>query len=228
MSAMPVEVAELEVRALAWPDRARAIVIADDATFVSAGDLLGEIKSLRKEIDATFDPIISKQYEAHREAIGQKKRHETPLIDAEAIIKRSLGTYREEQERERREEQARLQEEARRREEDVLLAAALEAERDGDAAAAEEIISTPVAPPPVSVAPPTPKVAGVQFREVWTFGVMSLAGLVKHVAAHPEDINLLTPNMPAIRQLVNSRKSACRIPGVKVWVEQQVAARSSR
>lgn len=231
MSALPIEVEdtkELELRANAWPDRARAIVIADDRTFIAAGELVNEIKSLRKEIDSTFDPIIQKAHEAHREALAQKKRHEAPLAEAELIIKKSLNVYRTEQERKADDERRRLEDEARKREEERRLEEAQELQDAGDIQAAEEVISEPIAPPPVRVAPPTPKVAGVQFRETWTFAVENLHQLVQHVAAHPEDLNLLQANTTAIRQMVNARKTACRIPGVRVWSEKNVAAGGRR
>lgn len=230
MSALPIEVEtkDLEVRALAWPDRARAIVISDDQTFIAAGDFVTEIKSLRKEIDSTFDPIIAAAHKAHQEAISQKRRHEAPLAEAEMIIKKSLTIYRDAQERRAAEERRRLEDEARKREEDRRLAEAQELQDSGDVAAADEIISEPIAPPPVKVAPITPKVASVQFRETWQFSIENLHELVKHVAAHPEDLNLLQANTTAVRQMVNARKSACRIPGVKVWSEKSVAAGGRR
>jgi hypothetical protein len=232
MTALPLQAVpdtqELELRAGAWPDRARALVVADDSAFVAASETLNEIKSLRKEIDATFDPIIKKAHEAHAEAIAQKRRHETPLAEAEQIIKRTLTVYRSEQERKAAEERRRLEDEARKREEERLLSEALDAEAAGEDEAAMQIIAEPIAPPPVRVAPPTPKVAGVQFRETWTFTCDSLLEVVKHVAAHPEDLNLLQLNTVAVRQMVNARKSLMKVPGIRVYSEKTVAAGGRR
>ena len=228
MTALPVEVVELETKALAWPDLARQLVITDDPSFSSAGSMLTGIKDLRKEMDTTFDPIISKALDAHREAIKQKKRHEAPLVEAEMIIKRGLSLYRESQEVKRMAERLFLEAAARKREEERILAEAEEAEADGDATAAEEIISQPVAPPPVHMAPATPKTQGISFRETWQFQVVSITELVRHVAAHPEDSNLLMANTTAIRSLVTSRKDLSNIPGVKVWKESNVAAAGRR
>ena len=162
MNLVMPETNELEIRALAWPDRARATTISSDAEFIAGADLLGEIKSLRDEIDATFDPIVSAAHAAHKEALRQKARHDAPLAEAERIIKGSLSSYRSEQERKRALEAAALRDAARKLEEERIIAEALEAERDGDAEAAAEIISAPIAQPVVHVAPATPKVEMAQ------------------------------------------------------------------
>jgi gas vesicle protein len=215
--------AELETRVVAWPDRARELRIVDDKTMEQAGELLREIKTLRREVDTTFDPIVSKAHEAHKEACAQKKRHAQPLDEAEDILKRSLASYREEQERRAEEERRRLEEEARQLEGEQRFAemeAALDA---GDEQAAEEIVARPVlvAPPLVRIAKPQ----GVSYREEWKFEVTSLRALVMHCAKNPADLNLLIPNPTAIRQLVNARKSGCQIPGVRVWKGTGVAAK---
>ena len=44
-------------------------------------------KDLRAKIAETFDPIISKAHAAHKEAVGQKKKHDDPLEQAQRIIK---------------------------------------------------------------------------------------------------------------------------------------------
>ena len=111
-----MEAKEITERALTVPEKAKAIIIQSNDDFIKAGEILTVIKSLRKEIDATFDPIIKKQLEAHREAIAQKKKVDAPLIEAEGIIKPRMAAWNTEQERIRREEEDRLREIARKQE----------------------------------------------------------------------------------------------------------------
>src|SRR5690606_19711824 len=106
-AAQNLEIQAVETKALSVPDQAKLIQITDDESFQKAGVLLLSIKDIRKEIDRTFDPIVKKAHEAHKEAVAQKKRVEAPLVEAEGIIKPRILKYQQEQERKRREEEAR-------------------------------------------------------------------------------------------------------------------------
>jgi hypothetical protein len=210
-----------------WIEIAQHTEIIDQPSYEMAAAHLRAIKGLQAEADQTFDPIIQKAYAAHREALAQKKRICEPLTQAEALLKRNMGAYVQEQERLRREEERRLREEAER-------LAAEEREREIEAAeslgvSAEEIAVIAEAPlrrPPVVVAAP-PKVAGISSREIWKAEVTNLQLLVKYVAAHPELSNLLSPNMPAINALARSLRSALHVPGIKVYPEANIASRRS-
>src|SRR5262245_15698153 len=90
---------ELEIRTLSVPDRAKCLTIETNDQFVEAGELLKTIKGLRAEIDATFDPIISKAHSAHKEALEQKRKVDAPLVQAETILKPRIAHYLDEQER---------------------------------------------------------------------------------------------------------------------------------
>jgi hypothetical protein len=218
-------------QALTWPEKARALQIVDAAAYERASGTLLDIKALRREVDAAFDPIIADANRVHKTACEKKRQAEAPLVEAERIIKGALSVWATEQDRIRREEERRLQEEARRHEEVRRLeeAAALEREAaaTGDAtlqAEAEAIIAAPVYAPPVTVAPTTPKVAGIVHRETWSARVVNIAALIKFVAAHPEHQNLLTPNTTALNQLARSMKSNLKIDGVQACCEKTVAA----
>ena len=69
-----MNVQELESQALSVPERAKLIKITTAAEYIVAGELLKTVKGLRAEIDATFDPIISKAHDAHKEALAQKRK----------------------------------------------------------------------------------------------------------------------------------------------------------
>lgn len=227
MSALPIETKELETRVNQWPDRAREIVITDDKALMHADDFLSEIKALRREVDSTFDPIIKRQLEAHREAIAQKRRHETPLADAERIIKASILGYQQEQRRIREEERRRLEAEARKREEERRLQEALELEEAGETDAAEELISEPIVTAPVAPLMPAPPKIAAQIRTTWSAEVSDFHELVKFVAANPSFLHLLSADMPSLNQYVRKVQAACNIPGVRA-VQQQVVAGGRR
>lgn len=211
--------------ALSWPDRARAAVVTDAASYQRTAELLLGIKALRKRVAEVHDPNIKRWVDGHRAALRDKADADTPLTEAEGIIKASLSAYDRQQEQIRQDEQRKADAEARRREEDQRVALAAEMEREGqqygDVALvreAEALIAA--APPPVVAAPvakATPKVAGISYRDTWKFRVVNPA-LV------PTQYKVTTINESAIRAVVNGLKGNTSIPGVEVYCERTVAA----
>ncbi len=114
----------LEAEVMSIPNQARSIVIVDQATLHKAGAMLTEvIKPLRKEAADIFDPIIASAHRSHKDAIAGKAKVEKPLIEAEEILKRSMGGYMAEQERIRMAEEARLRQLAYEAEQEALRVA---------------------------------------------------------------------------------------------------------
>lgn len=223
---------EVTQKALTWPDRARALAVTTPENYVEAGELLKAIKALRKEVDATFDPIISAAFAAHREACAQKKKAETPLAEAEQILKRGLITYDTEQEQLRVAEQIRRQEEARKDEERrrVEEAAALEREALANPCReeaqqqfqeAEALITAPLDAPSVIVPKSTPKVEGLSYSEKYSADPnVDIKKLCAAVASGECPTSYVLPNMVALNKRAASDKLEMRIPGVKVRVEK--------
>lgn len=222
-------------QALTWPDRARGIAIVNHETCVRASELLLDIKALRKEVDAAFDPIITKAHEAHKEACGQKKRAETPLVEAETILKRGLVAYETQQEQIRRDEELRLQDIARKEEEGrrAREAAALETEANatGDEskrAEAAQLISEPVPTPAVYVPPSTPKVSGVSYTDCWSADpAVDLKALCAAIGRGEQPTNYVLANMPALNKRAAADQAQMKIPGVKA-VCRKIARAGSR
>lgn len=210
--------AELEVKEVAITERVKSLVIVTAEDYTTGAGYLREINGLRKEIGATFDPIIEQAHRAHKEAINQKKRHEEPLAQAERVIRGALAAYDAEQDRKKREEERRLQAEARKLEEERRLAEAVEAEQSGDQEQAEQIIAAPVYVAPVVLAKETPKVDGVSFRDVWKFDIIDPDAVPREY---------LTPDEKKIGGVVRALKGAAKIPGVRVYSEKTTAFRGA-
>lgn len=211
-------------QAMTYPDKARALRIADAATYQAACEFLKGLKALRAEIAETFQPHITRAHEAHKALLKEKADAEAPLAEAERIAKAALVVYDQEQERIRRAEALRLQDEARRQEEDRRLAEAVALEAEGEAAEADALIEAPFDVPVIAVAPTTPKVAGISYRETWSADVVDLGALVAYVARHPQFAALLSANMPALNAQARSLKGQLQIPGVKAVCTRDVAA----
>lgn len=221
--------------ALTWPERARAAVVMDDTSYRVVADMLLGIKALRKKIAETFDPHIARAFQAHRALTRDKAETEAPLAEAERVIKDTLAAYDTEQERLRVEAQRLADEAARQRDEDERLARAaameIEGREYGDDALVDEahaLIETP--PVPVTAAPvakAVPKVQGISYRVTYSARVTDVRALVKFIAANPQYVNLIVPNMTAINAQARSLKSALQIPGVQVLEHKDVAARAA-
>lgn len=218
--------------AASWPARARELQVVDDAACIRASEMLKGIKALRQTIADTFDPHIKRAFDAHRALVREKQDAEAPLAEAEAILKRALVAYDDEQERLRRERERELQAQARRDEEARRLneaaALELEAKATDDVSLlyeAEELITAPIETPVVSVPKATPRVAGVTYRETWkAHPDVDVKALAAAVASGAAPVTLLMANLPALNQIARATKGTQPIPGVRFFAERGVAA----
>lgn len=228
MAIAVIEQQKVTALALTWPQRASALTIASPAAYTEAGEMLKGIKALRKEVDAVFDPIITAAHAAHKEACSQKKRAETPLAEAEQILKRGLIAYDTEQDRIRREEERRLQELARQEAETQRLNEAAALEREASAAPdlaagyhlrreAEALLEQPIAAPVVVLEKSTPKVSGISYREVWRFRIADATKIPREYLSVDEQ---------KIGGVVRAMKGATAIPGIEVYSEKVASAGS--
>jgi len=216
---------ELEQKALSFPEQARVFKVADQATLNKANDFLLVIKAMQKEINETFDPVIKKAHDAHKEAVAQKKKHEAPLKEAEGIVKTLMGVYLAEQRRLQvaaEEEARRLQREAELRkieEENKQRAEAQEAIDDSDFDKAREILAKEVPAAeiiPMPITPPPPKLEGVSVRQIWKFRIIDENAIPREY---------LKVDEASIGVVVRTLKDRARIPGVEVYSEDSLAAR---
>lgn len=207
---------ELEQQALAIPDQALALMIVGEETYRHATELLLTIKDLRKEIEATFAPIIEKAFAAHKEAVAQRKRHEEPLIKAEGILKPRMAAYLEEQESQRREAERKAQEAAQ-------LQEAVNAEAMGDVGGVEAALNG-YGVASVIVPSSVPKVEGISTRDVWSGEVTNLLALVRTVAEGKAPLEFLTINPTFLNQMARAMKQNLRYPGVRAVCTKTVAA----
>lgn len=221
-----MEQTELREIAVSWRDRARQLAVIDEQSCNSAGEALKAIKAERDRIEEDYGPEIRRRFEAHREATAARKWVDSPLEEAEVILKAAIATYQNEQ---RRLAQERERAELQRLEREAELAREAEieqAEADG-ASKAEiaEIVQRPLeVPAMVYVAPRPAKVAGVSMRDNWKAVVTDMLALVRYCGNNPDKLNLLEPNTTALGQQAKSLKSAMKIPGVRVYNEPVVAA----
>lgn len=231
-SELAPDVERVTQESLSWPERASALAIIDDASYLRGAELLKGIKALRVEVDEAFDPIVQAAFRAHRTACDQKRKAEAPLAEAERVIKARMVEWDDAQERARKAEQRRLEAEARRQEEESRLNLAAEMEREGKAFGdealvreAHDLIEQPIVPVVAPVPKATPQVSGQHFTTTWSAQVTNLLELVRFVAAHPSHVGLLQANVPALNAQARSLKEHLAIPGVRAIPTKTVASR---
>lgn len=209
------DTSKLDQESNAIVSAAKSLEIVTNDHLLSAGEFLKRIKRAKNVLDETFNDPIRKAHEAHKAMVAAKKQHETPLSDAERVVKRKMGDYTAEQERLRREEEARLREIERQKEEERRLVEAERLEAAGETESADAVLDAPPAPVPVVVPKTTPKVDGVSYRTIW-----------KHRIVEPNAIprQWLIPDEKAIGAHARSMKDRASIPGVEFYSEQSVAA----
>jgi hypothetical protein len=213
---IPFDPVTLKEQSLTWPEKAKALTVTSDVSYVAATEMLKGIKALRSEVDRTFDPIIAAAHHAHKEACSQKRLTEAPLTEAESIIKAALVRYQQEQERVRAAEEARLRELARQQEEARVIEEALTLEADGrDDEADALLLEATIASTAVILPSFTPKVAGISFREAWKFRVVDTAKVPREYTRVDE---------VKVGGVVRALKGNTNIPGIEVYCETVAAA----
>ena len=216
-----------EGEALSWPEKAKLVRVIDQPTYDQATQMLIAIKGLRQKIAETFDEPIAKAFAAHRAMTAAKKKVESPLEDAERIIKGAVGAFHLEQQRIRQELERKAREDAERQAEQTRLEMAVQAEEMGASPeVVAEVLETPIPVAPVAVAPTFNRAAGVSTRETWKCEVVDLKALCRAVADGKASIELVQPNMVTLNSLARGLKSTFAIPGCRVVVENIVSARA--
>ena len=123
--------------------QARTIKVADNLSYMVAGEFVKGLKDLRGKITDYFKPLKEAAYKAHK-AITQKEAGElAPIDEADRMVRQSISAYLMAQEAIRKAEQERLEAEARvaaEKEKERLLKQAVKADAKGDAAKSTELI----------------------------------------------------------------------------------------
>lgn len=221
-----VEVRQLESTALAWPDRAKAIVIVDQPSYDTATTLVIQIADLKKRIIDHHRPIKEAANAAHKVAVAAEKKLLDPLQQADFILRVGIGTWEREQERIRQEAQRKLEEAQRKADEEARIALAVEAETGGaEEETVAEILDTPVVLPAVIAAPTFQRTQGVSTQQRWSAEVVDIKALCRAVADGKASTEYVQANLVALNGLARAMRQTMNIPGVRAVPETTVAVR---
>jgi hypothetical protein len=204
---MSTTVQELETQALSIPERAKAIVVSNNETYLDACDVLKTIKDLRANIAATFDPMREAAHTAWKETINQQKKVEAPLEEGEAAVKQAISKYLAEQERLRKEAELLAQKAAQEEAERQQLADASLLDEMGETDMANAMLAERATAAPVILPRTVPKVSGIVPTKTWDFDIIDPMKIPRQY---------LVPDLVKIRGVVRALKSSANIPGVRV------------
>lgn len=230
------EIQKLQERAVTWPERARAVVVADQQSYDLAGELRRGIKALLDEADATFTPIKKAQDAAKAATLTEERRTKAPLAEADTILQRKRLDWEAAQERLRREieeqvreaERLRAASEAERQIEAMEAAGAAPAEVSAAIEEAEFQVQSRVAlaVEQARAAAPLARSAGISTRRTWRGRFTNLRALVAYIAAgHWEYLHLIEGSEPKLNALARAQGEQLRIPGVEVFEVRSEAVR---
>src|SRR3990167_5933672 len=90
----------------------QTIVVNNQNSYEMASGILRGVKGLIKQVEDSYNPIVSKALSAHREAIAQRDKYLNPLKKIELAVKNRISGYIAGCEQKRRAEEIRLQAEA--------------------------------------------------------------------------------------------------------------------
>jgi len=216
-----------------------------------------ELQAIKRKANAleTQRTAITGPINAGLRAINDLFRGPAELLaKGESMLKTKMLGYDQEQERiaaeARRQaevlaaaERKRLDEEAasRQREAQAQAEAAAAATAAGDAQAAAQATAAAqraqaeaqaaAMTSQMVVAPIVPtgrtKASGISTSKKVDFEVTNLVELVKHIAIHPELINLVVADSVKLRAYVKGVGMACNLPGVRVFEDRVLSARAA-
>lgn len=211
---------ELAREAVALLEDAKGLTIVQPDQYEYAATLLRYVRGKKKELEEERMAQTRPLDKQKAEIIALYGQPLTVLLQADRVIEDALKKYRAvEAERQRvaqlaaqrkaDQEEARLRERARKAEEARHFDKADELERK-----AEMVV-------PAVVERETPKVEGISARKVWKFEIVDEEKLPRQ---------FLVPNEGVIGRTVRAqgKMAESMIPGIRVWAEETITARSAR
>jgi hypothetical protein len=208
VNAEVVEETQMEIEPVVMA--ANELQVTDDETNRIAAELLKDIKTRQKQVKDLWLEPKQEAKKAHSTICQKEKDMLEPLSRAEGIIKASMSQYHIKLERERQEIQAAKEAELRRIEQE-----AQEALEAGDVEAMTEIAIKQSEVANISEAK-AERVSGVSVKKVWKFEITD---------ANQVPREYMIVNEKAIGQVVKATNGAVKIPGVRAYQENQIAAK---
>lgn len=222
------ETKELIRNAQALAASGGSITIETPEQYAIAAEQMRKVKGLGKEIEAARKVQLKPIDDLRDQTQEFYQRYLKPLAATEAVIKRGMIAFDDEQERQRRLAAARAEEEARKARE-ALEAKAEKMEDKGKVEQAEalrENAATVTAAPVVAVVPQ--KVEGVAKKMNYSARVVDIKALCKAVLDGVVPPNAVIADDKVMNAMAKAMKEHFNWPGCELVKEASISARSSK
>lgn len=183
----------------------RALIIADNNSYLYAGEFLRRIKTAQKQLDDTRKGMTRPLDESKKKIMDLFRPVEGKIAEVEASVKRSLLTYQEEQDRRL---QAELEE--RRKKDEAEMAEKL---KDAEFFGNDTIDIEPSSASEMPVNMPV-KAEGISTRTVWEFEIVDESKLPRE---------MLSADLKKIRAAVEFGMRD--VAGLRIYPMKQMSAR---
>ena len=199
----------------------QTIVVNNQNSYEMASGILRGVKGLIKQVEDSYNPIVSKALSAHREAIAQRDKYLNPLKKIELAVKNRISGYLDECEQKRRAEEIRLQSEAEekaRKEKEKLEARAEKWAEKGKTEKAEALKEQAEQVEAIvpTVSPIVQKVEGQSTRKVYKARVVDFSIL-------SNDYKIV--NQQLLDSIARNTKGQQKIAGVEYYEEMVLVSR---
>ena len=204
--------------------QAGAIIIDNEQDYQNAASFGRMLKQKSSDVKEFWKPMKDAAHRAHTEICNREKAMLQPLVNAEKILKETMGAYVAEQERKRREAEEAARK-AAREEADRKLQKAIELEDKGDkvtaAAVIEEAEIMDEAAATVAVAAEKPKASGVATKKDWKITSVDSSKVPTSVAG----VEIRPVDMAAVMRLIRMSKGKIHIDGIEYEETVQMSFR---
>lgn len=204
--------------------QAGAIIIDNEQDYQNAASFGRMLKQKSSDVKEFWKPMKDAAHRAHTEICNREKAMLQPLVNAEKILKETMGAYVAEQERKRREAEEAARK-AAREEADRKLQEAIELEDKGDkvtaAAVIEEAEIMDEAAETVAVAAEKPKASGVATKKDWKITSVDSSKVPTSVAG----VEIRPVDMAAVMRLIRMSKGKIHIDGIEYEETVQMSFR---
>lgn len=204
--------------------QAGAIIIDNEQDYQNAASFGRMLKQKSSDVKEFWKPMKDAAHRAHTEICNREKAMLQPLVNAEKILKETMGAYVAEQERKRREAEEAARK-AAREEADRKLQEAIELENKGDkvtaAAVIEEAEIMDEAAATVAVAAEKPKASGVATKKDWKITSVDSSKVPASVAG----VEIRPVDMAAVMRLIRMSKGKIHIDGIEYEETVQMSFR---
>ena len=204
MAKKKVKDEEIGQKALTVVTQAQSLVIATEADYATADEILVGLATMKKSLDKLYGKVIDSARAAWKTALAEKARYFDPVDTEYKALKARMGDFKLKMAQERQIIEEKLYQEA---------VSMKQAEAAANPELAEEILSIPVAP---VVLPNLPKTETV-FRTNWFVEVTDLNALVKAVAEGDAPLPAVMADEKYLGERARSDKEHFNIPGCRAF-----------